>query len=217
MPHKVFANNQLLTAAEVNTYLMRQANIIVANAAERDAIANPTQGMTVYRIDVGRQERYLAAWHAVNNPAGASVAGWYPARRIMVARRTVAQALSSGWNTMNGFNSVAARNDGLGVLGSGGQFTLTAAGWYRINASYFLTSGSNPVSIEITKNATGPNTAGSLAASFASGGNAAGIVVEAELAAGDVIRALIFASAANSLDQSGGSQRGSNLSIERLD
>lgn len=215
MPHKVFANNQLLTAAEVNTYLMRQANIIVANAAERDAIVAPTQGMTVYRLDTGKQERYLAAYHATNNPAGASAAGWYPANRKFVARRTTTQAIgAAGWFVVAAAMT-QARNDGLGTFAAG-VFTVTAPGTYRIHGHVYLQNQSNPLAIELTKNSASPNTAGSLISQFVSA-NAPGLgadVIE-DLAAGDAVRLLAYTNAANSIDTTG--TRGAGLSVERID
>lgn len=53
MGYKTFANNELLTAADVNDYLMRQAVVRVANKIERSAIPLPQDGMVIYRTDVG--------------------------------------------------------------------------------------------------------------------------------------------------------------------
>jgi hypothetical protein len=63
MVYKVFANNAILTAAEVNSYLMRQVIVGVANASERDAIQAPQEGMHVYDIARKRMQRRVGnAW-----------------------------------------------------------------------------------------------------------------------------------------------------------
>lgn len=55
MPFKTFVNGNILTAAEVNDYMMEQQLMVFADATARGtAIANPVHGMTVFLKDVNR-------------------------------------------------------------------------------------------------------------------------------------------------------------------
>ena len=61
---KVFAANEVLTAADVNGYLMDQSVMVFADAAARtSAIAAPSEGMPSYLIDTSSFEIYDgSAW-----------------------------------------------------------------------------------------------------------------------------------------------------------
>jgi len=61
---KVFAANEVLTAADVNGYLMDQSVMVFADAAARTAaIAAPSEGMASYLIDTSSFEIYDgSAW-----------------------------------------------------------------------------------------------------------------------------------------------------------
>lgn len=85
---KIFTDNTLLTAQELNDYLMRQSVIRVANAAERDALPSPQDGMTVWRDDLAATETYAngqwgPAWTEYTpnltniNPGGGTAVGYY--------------------------------------------------------------------------------------------------------------------------------------------
>lgn len=55
MPFKVFVNGNVLTAAEVNDYIMeQQITVFDSEAARSSAIANPVHGMVSYRKDNDR-------------------------------------------------------------------------------------------------------------------------------------------------------------------
>jgi len=64
---KTFASGEVLTAGDVNSYLMDQAVMRFASSAARgSAIASPTEGMTSYLDDTNGLEVYDgAAWSAV--------------------------------------------------------------------------------------------------------------------------------------------------------
>jgi hypothetical protein len=52
---KLFSNGSVLTAAEVNTYMMEQQLMVFANAAARDAaLVSPSEGMHVFLKDTDR-------------------------------------------------------------------------------------------------------------------------------------------------------------------
>lgn len=127
MPYKTFANNQLLTAAEVNDYLMRQAIIRVADASARDAIPAPVVGMMIYREDTRMIERRTAA-------------GWVPD-----ATPWIEAALTANWGTyasekawyrrQNGWVTMMGRVTGSAAAGTI-IFTLPAG--FRHDAPYDL-------------------------------------------------------------------------------
>lgn len=64
---KIFVDGDILTAAEVNTYLMEQSVMVFASAAARTtAIASPSEGMVTYRTDNNVIEYYDgAAWQPI--------------------------------------------------------------------------------------------------------------------------------------------------------
>jgi len=52
---KVFATNEILTAADVNDFLMDQSVMVFANQAARTtAIPTPTAGMLTFLVDVAQ-------------------------------------------------------------------------------------------------------------------------------------------------------------------
>jgi len=67
--YKVFTAGEVLTAANVNGYLMEQAVMVFADSAARSsAIGTPTQGMVSYLQDTSSLEVYGTAWAGVSNP-----------------------------------------------------------------------------------------------------------------------------------------------------
>jgi len=66
---KVFEANEVLTAADVNGYLMDQAVMVFADSAARSsAIGTPTQGMVAYLQDTSTLQVYGTAWADVSSP-----------------------------------------------------------------------------------------------------------------------------------------------------
>ena len=64
---KVFVANEVLTAADVNGYLMDQAVMVFDDAAARTAaIVTPTQGMLSYLKDTSQVEAYGTAWEGID-------------------------------------------------------------------------------------------------------------------------------------------------------
>lgn len=64
---KTFVANEVLTAAEVNGYLMDQAVMVFADSTARSsAIGTPTEGMVSYLSDTNAIEKYTgAAWENI--------------------------------------------------------------------------------------------------------------------------------------------------------
>jgi hypothetical protein len=66
---KVFVANEILTAADVNDYLMDQAVMVFASSAARSsAIGTPTAGMVSYLTDTSTLQVYGTAWADVSSP-----------------------------------------------------------------------------------------------------------------------------------------------------
>ena len=66
---KTFVDGDILTAAQVNTYLMQQSVMVFADAAARTSgIAAPSEGMITYLVDTNAVEKYTgASWVNVND------------------------------------------------------------------------------------------------------------------------------------------------------
>lgn len=66
---KVFVANEVLTAADVNSYLMDQSVMVFADSAARSsAIGTPTAGMMSYLEDTSTLQVYGTAWADVSSP-----------------------------------------------------------------------------------------------------------------------------------------------------
>lgn len=67
--YKVFAAGEVLTAANVNGYLMEQAVMVFADSTARSsAIGTPTAGMVSYLTDTSTLQVYGTAWADVSSP-----------------------------------------------------------------------------------------------------------------------------------------------------
>ena len=69
---KTFAAGEVLTADDVNTYLMQQTVMVFASGSARTtAIASPSEGMFTYLSDTDAFERYTgSAWVAAGGAGG---------------------------------------------------------------------------------------------------------------------------------------------------
>ena len=60
---KVFQNGNVLTASEVNTFMMDQMIMVFASAAARDAaILSPSEGMFAFLKDVDKLTVFKTSW-----------------------------------------------------------------------------------------------------------------------------------------------------------
>lgn len=66
---KVWASDDVLSAADMNSYLMEQSVMVFASPAARDgAILAPNEGMVVYLLDVQKFQQYNgSAWVGFNS------------------------------------------------------------------------------------------------------------------------------------------------------
>lgn len=138
---------------------------------------------------------------------------WAPERSVFLARRANAQALAGGWNVIDAAYGAPSYND-LGAW-SAGALTIERPGLYRIGLMVRLGSSSNPGSIQITRNSTGPDGVTCLGSTIIeSSTSGLELDIMADLAANDVIRGLVFTLAANTIDAVG--TRGVQLSLELI-
>ena len=75
--YKVFVDGDVLTATQVNTYLMEQAVMVFASSTARDAaITSPSEGMIVYLADINQLSVYTgSAWTFANQELVATEVG----------------------------------------------------------------------------------------------------------------------------------------------
>jgi hypothetical protein len=60
---KVFQDGNVLTASEVNTFMMDQMIMVFASAAARDAaITSPSEGMFAFLKDTDKLTVYKTSW-----------------------------------------------------------------------------------------------------------------------------------------------------------
>lgn len=87
---------------------------VVANAAERDAkFMTPTQGLQVWRDDIGAVETYYGLYNAITNKGGRDVAGWYTDTRAMglvPIKPSVISVAGGGTGTVNSLGAIAVSN-----------------------------------------------------------------------------------------------------------
>jgi len=66
---KEFEANEVLTAADVNGYLMDQSLMVFDDSTARDAaIGTPTEGMIAYLKDTDEILKYTTTWESISNP-----------------------------------------------------------------------------------------------------------------------------------------------------
>lgn len=146
MAFKTFANNDLLTASDVNTYLARQSVIICADSTARSAIPSPVEGMTIYREDIDAYETYTgSAW--VNKMTRAKVG-------------TFTCPSSTGNNSVTGvgftpkivrFTVVPTSGSTTNSLSNQGSMDAAGNQWAIANASRHGVSESDTSALDTTK------------------------------------------------------------------
>jgi hypothetical protein len=114
-----------LSAVESRTTKLEGANAIrVISMAERDsAFPSPVQGNTVFRADLGYEQKYFESFNAVTVPDGTTgTPGWYEVRSEKSAREIAHLAAS---NPANGIHAVSRRDATTSTALSSGTIQLT--------------------------------------------------------------------------------------------
>lgn len=196
-------------ADDMQEALLRRSPVVGSAAARNSLFPSPQQGDRVWRSDLGYEETYYDTYNAIANPGGLVSANWYPPSKIFMAQNNAGQALGGGWNVITSAWGAASVNH-LGVW-SGGALTVTKPGWYEITFGVHLANPTATGSVQITRNSTAPDTAGTLASEFIGASTTAlRTTTMALLSGGDAIRGLAYTIAANSLN---GFSWGSHLSL----
>lgn len=74
--------NTTVVVYDIRLKAVKSLPPVVANANERDAkFMSPSQGLQVWRDDLGAVETYFGLYNASTNPGGRDTAGWYVADR----------------------------------------------------------------------------------------------------------------------------------------
>ena len=93
--------NTTVVVYDIRLKAVKSLPPVVATQAERDAkFMSPTQGLQVWRDDLGAVETYFGLYNASTNPGGRDTAGWYTTNRsgglVQVKPGTVTIASGSG-------------------------------------------------------------------------------------------------------------------------
>jgi len=151
---KTFEANEVLTAADVNGYLMDQSVMRFATTSARDTnISSPTEGMVVY-IDDGNLLQYYsgAAWESIGDAID-SVSATKISYSVTTEAGTAVTLTSGEANTYLALTSDDtiltvstatdfATGDQVSVLADGTALTITTDGATIAGAGTSTTSGS---------------------------------------------------------------------------
>jgi hypothetical protein len=156
-----FTTGSVLTASQVNTFLMDQAVMSFPTAADRTTdLASPSQGMVSFLQDSGTMWVYLEAYNASTNPGGAANAGHYPLPSQAAFIGTFSGNAGTGANVYEGQSSFLFTEayDALGwhsAVTDTNRVTPNVAGYYRITAGlqYGANASGNRI-VVLEKNGT---------------------------------------------------------------
>jgi len=129
---KVFVANEVLTAADVNDYLMDQSVMVFSGTAARSsAIGTPTAGMVSYLTSTNALQVYGTAWADVSSPgditevtAGTGLTGGGTSGAVTLNVNYA--GLNSPVGTVTAaYTAVAADNNELLVANGTAAYTIT--------------------------------------------------------------------------------------------
>lgn len=116
--------NTTVVVYDIRLKAVKSLPPVVATSAERDAkFMSPTQGLQVWRDDLGAVETYYGLYNASTNPGGRDTAGWYTNDRqtgLMPVKPTSVTAVS-GTATINAQGKISFT--GCSIIRVAGAFT----------------------------------------------------------------------------------------------
>jgi hypothetical protein len=131
---KTFANNELFTAGDVNSYLMNQVVARVADQAERDALIIPELGQTIERLDLNIGERWDGtAW----KKTPLHFCGVHMVKAIAQGWATTATKVQ--WRTDQPDSNMYMDTHGFYNPAQNTRFTVPFTGWYDVSYSMMST------------------------------------------------------------------------------
>lgn len=136
------SSNTTVVVYDIRLKAVKSLPPVVANANERDAkFMTPTQGLQVWRDDLGLVQTYLNAYDASTNPGGRNSGGWFSNSRSegLVPIRPTSVDKSGGTAAVNGLGVVEF--SGVTYVSLNGVFTSEFKN-YRININ--MTGSANP-------------------------------------------------------------------------
>jgi hypothetical protein len=204
-----FTAASVLTASQVNTFLMDQSVMLFATSAARTtALPSPSQGMVSFLTDSGTYWHYLSAYNASTNPGGGKAAGWYPlAPGRAMFYGTCSRTAASGTTYLMGasgytFTEITDTLAWHSTSTNTERITPNVAGLYRVIAtSQTATNASGSRRIVINKNGS-PVSESTFTAAATLGTNSTAAVVNMN-GSSDYITASTDQSSGSSLVASG--------------
>jgi hypothetical protein len=141
--------------------LKLKTTVPVAGIVERDSLfPTPAQGNSVWRSDLGWEERYFGLYSATTNPGGATPAGWYPTSGTVpfaeLKRNSTAVSCTTGsYNILSTAFNAGWASDAT-IDATNGTITINKTGMYFVNAQLFWSSGAGATYryLWVTKNYT---------------------------------------------------------------
>jgi hypothetical protein len=125
--------NTTVVVYDIRLQAVKSLPPVVANATERDAkFMSPTQGLQVWRNDLGAVETYFGLYSSSTNPGGRDSAGWYVTNRSsgLVPIQPPTAWVGSGTATASALGEIAF--SGASSIQLNGVFT-SAYRNYKIN------------------------------------------------------------------------------------
>lgn len=103
--------NTTVVVYDIRLKAVKSLPPVVANATERDAkFMSPTQGLQVWRDDLGAVETYYGLYNASTNQGGRDTAGWYTTSRVtglVPIKPTVVTAAGGGTATVTPLGQIS--------------------------------------------------------------------------------------------------------------